>query len=166
MMAFSPKDQLLLEDEATWVGQAAGTPLRECAADTLWVLATHYLDYEFDLHFDAKYYQQFACLVGVAGRLRMLAWLMGKEAFDALEAEKAAEFTRICAQADAAVRALTPCVTCGRSRSLADKIEGSPLCGDCGNEKWQRERPSGGTGGHEDPPDDELPCDDDDDLGF
>ena len=47
-------------------------------------------------------------------RLNTLAVVMGDEAFDALAAEKHTEWVQKCAAADAAVRALTPCVTCGR----------------------------------------------------
>src|SRR5262245_42334551 len=132
---FSAKDQRLAADEATWVGQAAGTPLQELSADALRVMATHYFDWQFNRAYDWKYFEQ----AGGGGhelfvivRLEILAGVMGEEAFAALAAEKRTEWIQACAKADAALRALTPCVTCGRSRTLSDDFpENQGLCGDC-----------------------------------
>jgi hypothetical protein len=166
MIRLRAEDQRLTEDEATRVGQAPGTPLQELSADALRVLATLYFDREINWMYDGKYFEIAWGPSEVdfnRARLDTVAVVMGEAAFGKLQAEKRAEWVQICAEADAAVRALASCVTCGRSRSLADEVSGSPLCWDCGNEECKREHPSCWTDGHADPPDDELPCDDDDD---
>jgi hypothetical protein len=168
MTMFSVEDHRLTKAEATWIGQAAGTELQELSADALRVLASRYFDQEFADAFCSNYYG--ACsdpgdAMFVMARLNTLAAVMGEETFRPLAVEKHAEWVQMCAEADATIRALTPCVTCGRSRNLADEVCGSPLCaeeslcGKCGDEKWEREHPSFSTGGDGDQPleDDDLP---------
>jgi len=134
MSKFSGEDHRLAENEATWIDQAAGTPLQELSADALRVLASWYFDWQKRHAYTAKYYQQYGeggRAVFVAERLAILAAVMGEEAFGALATAKHTEWVQACARTDAALRALAPCVTCGRSPDLWAEMDKSPLCGKC-----------------------------------
>jgi hypothetical protein len=139
------EDFRLAAHEAAVVGEAAGTPLRELSAAALRVLVAHYIDESEEAYYLAKYdgWFDWKRAAGGGARFRTLAVLMGEEAYFALDAEKDAWWRQRYAEADAEVRALTPCVTCGRARSsLADKV--GDLCRGCHNEKWKREHPGDG----------------------
>jgi hypothetical protein len=139
----SAEDLRLAADEAKWIGEVAGTPLQELSAGALRGLAAKYMDGEIGEAYVYKYYH--TCghpgeTMRALFRLRVLAVVMGDEAFDTLLAEKRIEWIQSCAEADAARRALAPCVTCGRSRDLLDDCpEGQGMCGEC---RWEREQPS------------------------
>ena len=134
-------DTELNEREAALVGHPAGTLFKDLPGDALRVLATWYLQDHLEENFIGKYYGQFSCgnwEVFYAYRYKIL-WLLMGETFDAIEAEKA-EWIRLCAEADAKERALSPCTTCGRSRTLA-AFNKEGLCGECASEEWRREHP-------------------------
>jgi hypothetical protein len=133
-------DVNLNEQEAALVGHPAGTRFKDLPGEALRFLATWYFDRQLERDFDSQYCGQIHCgnwPVFFARRFATLSLLMGK-AFDIIEAEKTAEWIRACEKADAAVRALPPCTTCGRSRRLVDDYE---LCGACAAEKWKCEHP-------------------------
>jgi len=144
---FDACDRKLHDDEAEWVGHFPGTPLTDLPADALRLLAARYFDERISLDYHIKYYGV-VCgwrMIGFIGvRLNTLALAMGERAFEAISTEKDAEWARICAEADAAERALPPCVTCGRSRKLADEMwqKGTGMCRDCFDKMLQREHPS------------------------
>jgi hypothetical protein len=124
-------DPILNEWEAEGIGQPAGTPLRNLSAEALRALASKYLDAEIAVNFVSKYY---GCASSESwlGCLDTLAPLMGEEAFRAVLAEKRSEWEQMCAEADADLRALPPCVTCGGPRNLVDAYERSDMqCGAC-----------------------------------
>ena len=125
-------DLILDEWEAEGIGQPAGTPLRNLSAEALRALASKYLDAEIAEDFLGKYYGQYGSTKFWWGHLDTLAPLMGEEAFRAVLAEKRSELEQMCAEADAELRALPPCVTCGGPRNLVDAYERSDMqCGAC-----------------------------------
>src|SRR5262245_22271219 len=161
MITVSAQDPRATKDEAEKVGRPHGTPLQKLSAEALRLLAGTYLDWRITAAFLDKYYDSVGgpgYEIYVIQRLKTLVTVMGEEAFSALAAEKDTEWVEACAAADAAARALAPCVTCGRSRCLADDLSDNPLCGKCRSEKWEREHPSVGTGADEGQPgDDDIP---------
>jgi hypothetical protein len=163
MITFRAENRSLRQDEASWVSRPAGTPLQELSPGALRVLAAHYIDTANWYPYSARYYGQcggWATEFFALTRLATLAKVVGEDAFEALTAEKHAEWKQKWARAEEylATLALAPCVTCGRSRGL-DEIWGSPLCGSCAMKKWLREHPEFSTGGDGDPPleDEDLP---------
>jgi hypothetical protein len=127
-------DHKLTDEEAERVGLAAGTPLQALFGDALRVLVAGYFDDEITCLYDLKYLEhidtwkqaEFA-----SARLRILKEYLGAEAFGALDAAKQAAWEQVGAAADAAVRALAPCVSCGRARTLMDDLHGLSRCGEC-----------------------------------
>src|SRR5262249_15700079 len=133
-----------------------GTPLKELSADEFRVLAARYIDEANEPDFDAYCDPELAepgYSLFAQKRLDTLEKQVGTDAFEALTAEKRAEWKQRGAEAKAERAARARCVTCGGRRELWDEHRGlwnkdrerwekdkdSDLCTHCAKVKWERE---------------------------